>query len=170
MSIHALAWALSTETGSPTRKAVLLALADRYNEDEKAAWPSIGWIARVTELSPRTVKRAVQELEEAGLLQFVGWSAGRLDRRTKRYRLLIHRQGSTGCQSVTSKRSRGDTLSARGDSLSITGCQSVTLTIREPLDNRDTVDGVSTVDGVDAMVLDPHDHLQACRSILGGTR
>ena len=118
MSIHALAWALTVETGSPSRKAVLLALADRYNENESAAWPSVGWIARATELHPSTVRRAIADLLELELLEASGWAGMRSDRMTKRYRLrmtpVIHR---------TSHKEPS------------TGSHSATRTINEPLDN-----------------------------------
>jgi DNA-binding transcriptional ArsR family regulator len=144
VSIHALAWALTVETGSPTRKAVLLALADRYNENESAAWPSVGWIARATELHPSTVRRAIADLLAAELLEASGWAGIRSDRMTKRYRLkmapVIHRQPhntpSTGSLSATSSEKRGSTPHPRGRTLLATGSQSATRTISEPLDNR----------------------------------
>lgn len=133
MSIHALSWALSQETGSSTRKAVLLALADRYNEDESAAWPSIAWIARVTEVHPRTVRRAIRELEELGLVYHVGWRGVRADRQTKRYRLVIHRREETGGRSVTPSSPRGGAVSSRGGAVSTTGGHRAPRTITEPL-------------------------------------
>ncbi len=144
MSIHALAWALTVETGSPSRKAVLLALADRYNENEAAAWPSIGWIARATELHTSTVRRAIADLLEADLLEAVGWAGMRPDRMTKRYRLkmtpLIHRtphsEPSTGSHDATSKASRGSTTHLRGSTTHLTGSHSATRTITQPIDNR----------------------------------
>lgn len=144
MSIHALAWALSIETGSPTRKAVLLALADRYNENESAAWPSIGWLSRATELHPSTVRRAISDLLDLGLLEATGWAGMRSDRMTKRYRLrmapVIHRNAhnepQTGSQAATPQPERGRTLHSRGRTLLTTGSHSATRTISEPLDNR----------------------------------
>lgn len=144
MSIHALAWALTVETGSPTRKAVLLALADRYNENESAAWPSVGWIARATELHPSTVRRAIADLLEAELLEASGWAGMRSDRMTKRYRLKMapvihrttHKEPFTGSHSATSSEERGSTPHPRGSTALTTGSQSATRTISEPLQNR----------------------------------
>ena len=144
MSIHALAWALTVETGSPTRKAVLLALADRYNENESAAWPSVGWIARATELHPSTVRRAIADLLDLQLLEATGWAGIRTDRMTKRYRLKMapvihstaHKTPSTGSHSATPSESRGSTPHPRGSTALATGSQSATRTISEPLDNR----------------------------------
>jgi pyocin large subunit-like protein len=144
VSIHALAWALTVETGSPSRKAVLLALADRYNENEAAAWPSVGWISRATELHTSTVRRAIADLLDAGLLEAVGWAGMRPDRMTKRYRLKIetvihrtpHNAPSTGSHDATSKQSRGTTTHQRGRTVRTTGSHSATRTISEPIDNR----------------------------------
>lgn len=166
MSIRALSWAMSTDTGSPTRKAVLLALADRYNEDEDAAWPSVGWIARATELSDKSVKRAIVDLVDAGLIELVGWSRGRPDRRTKKYRLVIHRPVTAGGRSVPSRQSRGDTLSARGDTLSSTGGHSDPRTIREPIQNRAPVNGVEPLDGADPSQLIDADSIRTLRKAL----
>lgn len=144
MSIHALAWALTVETGSPTRKAVLLALADRYNENESAAWPSVGWIARATELHPSTVRRAIADLLDLKLLEATGWAGMRSDRMTKRYRLkmapVIHRtthtDPSTGSHSATPQDERGRSPHSRGSTALATGSQSATRTITEPIENR----------------------------------
>lgn len=144
MSIHALSWALTVDTGSPSRKAVLLALADRYNENENAAWPSVGWIARVTELHPSTVRRALADLLDLGLLEVSGWAGLRPDRMTKRYRLniapVIHRTPtvapSTGSHDATPTGQRGRTMHERGRTMHATGSHSATRTITEPLENR----------------------------------
>lgn len=136
VSIQALAWALSTETGSPSRKAVLLALADRYNDDEAAAWPSIGWIARATELHPSTVRRAIADLLDAGLLEPIGWAGFRPDRMTKRYRLVIHKPAGTGSHHATPHPERGSTTRQRGSTTRTTGSHPATRTITEPLDNQ----------------------------------
>lgn len=49
-------------------KAVYMYLKDRYNA-EGQCYPAIGTIAREMNLSRRTVERAIQDLEKAGLLQ-----------------------------------------------------------------------------------------------------
>jgi len=143
VSIHALAWALTVETGSPSRKAVLLALADRYNENESAAWPSVGWIARATELHPSTVRRAIADLLELELLEASGWAGMRSDRMTKRYRLRMapvihrtaHKEPSTGSHPATPSPERGRTTHLRGRTVHATGSHSATRTISEPLEN-----------------------------------
>ncbi|CAB4169335.1 hypothetical protein UFOVP888_1, partial [uncultured Caudovirales phage] len=109
-----------------------------------AAWPSIGWIARATELHTSTVRRAIADLLEADLLEAVGWAGMRPDRMTKRYRLkmapVIHRTPhnapSTGSHDATSKASRGSTTHLRGSTTHLTGSHSATRTITQPIDNR----------------------------------
>jgi DNA-binding transcriptional ArsR family regulator len=135
MSIKALSWALETTTGSPTTKLVLLYLADRYNDDERAAWPSVGTISRVTELSERTVRRAIADLLEQGLIESHGWTGTRADRQTKRDRLALWISPKTGGQSDTPQPLRGDTMTERGDRVTETGGQSDTQTLIEPLIN-----------------------------------
>jgi hypothetical protein len=67
MSFRVLAWAQSIKTGSSSVKAVLLAIAAIVN-DEGEGFPSQQRIADDSELSIRSVKRAMEELERAGVL------------------------------------------------------------------------------------------------------
>ena len=48
-------------------KAVYIYLRDRSNK-EGVCWPGIKTIARELKLSPRTVQRAIRDLEKAGLV------------------------------------------------------------------------------------------------------
>jgi hypothetical protein len=57
-------WPLAME---PSAKAVLISLADQAN-DEGYCWPSLNTIAIRTCLSERTVRRALRELEDDGLI------------------------------------------------------------------------------------------------------
>jgi DNA-binding transcriptional ArsR family regulator len=68
MSIFALAWAKKQKAGSATRKFVLMAIAD-YADEHGKAYPSVARLAEDTELSDRSVQRALKDLEEAGLLR-----------------------------------------------------------------------------------------------------
>lgn len=73
MSIKAFKWAKKqTGLGSPA-KFVLLTLADFYNDGERRAWPSQATIATATELSSRTVIRAIQRLEMFDLVRVERW-------------------------------------------------------------------------------------------------
>ena len=67
MSVFAIAWAKAQRTGSPTRKLVLQAIAD-YADDRGICWPSQRTLARETELSVRSIRRALDDLEDAGFI------------------------------------------------------------------------------------------------------
>lgn len=66
MSVQHISWAMEQMTGSPSRKAVLVALADYANATSGKCCPHIATIAKRTELSEATVKRALVELVTAG--------------------------------------------------------------------------------------------------------
>jgi hypothetical protein len=61
MSVKAMAWAWEQPIPA-TEKFVLLALADYYNEGEKAAWPKQSTLAARTSLSMSTVRRCIKSL------------------------------------------------------------------------------------------------------------
>lgn len=67
MSIRAMNWAYEQRTGSPVRKAVLVALAD-FADEGHSSWPSVMRLAEMCEVSESTVRRALRELEAAGLI------------------------------------------------------------------------------------------------------
>lgn len=62
-----LTWARTVTVGGQTKKSVFLLLAD-YADDKGRAWPSQETIAATLEMSERTVRSAIKELVEAGLL------------------------------------------------------------------------------------------------------
>lgn len=66
MSIDATRWAWQQNL-SPTRKLLLLALADRASERHDC-YPSIIRLKADTGLYEKTIKEALQELEKLGLL------------------------------------------------------------------------------------------------------
>jgi pyocin large subunit-like protein len=68
MSLSAMVWALRVRAGSTTAKAVLVALADCHNDHTGDCYPSIQRLADICECSRRTVVRALEDLESAGLL------------------------------------------------------------------------------------------------------
>jgi hypothetical protein len=68
VSIVAIAWAKSQRTGSPTLKAVLMAVAD-YADERGCAWPSQARLMQDTELSERAVRGALSELATLGFLR-----------------------------------------------------------------------------------------------------
>lgn len=67
MSIAALNWAWTQECPNATSKLVLLALADKANEDGEC-WPGMDTVARMAGVSSRQVSTHLARLEEAGLI------------------------------------------------------------------------------------------------------
>lgn len=68
MSIVRVAWAMQQTTGSASRKAVLIALADCEHGETGKCCPSMETMAERLEMGVRTVRRALAELEEGGLI------------------------------------------------------------------------------------------------------
>ena len=71
MSVQAIGWALGQDVGTPTRKVVLIALANRVNSDTGLCCPSLKTVAKETCLAKSSVIRALHELEQAGYIQRV---------------------------------------------------------------------------------------------------
>ena len=67
MSNDVLNWAKLVTAGGQTRKAVLLLLAD-YADEKGRAWPSQETVAAVLEMGERTVRAAIKDLIEAGII------------------------------------------------------------------------------------------------------
>ncbi len=67
MSVGAIAWAMKMRVGSPTLKAVLIAVGN-YADEDGCCWPSQARLARDTELSERAVRTSLAELEKRGIL------------------------------------------------------------------------------------------------------
>ena len=68
MAVEWIAWAINQKTGSATNKAVLMAICNHANGNGYC-WPSQKEIQQFTELSLRSIQRAMQELEKLGLIQ-----------------------------------------------------------------------------------------------------
>jgi hypothetical protein len=68
MSIDALGWAKRTSFGSPSRKLLMLILAD-YADEDWSCFPSQVTLAKATDLGERTVRRLLGELEQEGWLR-----------------------------------------------------------------------------------------------------
>jgi len=84
MSGVALEWAMRQEV-SATQKLVLAALATFHSQKNERLFPSLPALARVSCLDEKTVRRALPELEKAGLIE-IERSSGR---RSHRYKLLF---------------------------------------------------------------------------------
>jgi hypothetical protein len=82
-----MAWVFDkAPTTNPTDQLVLLAIADRCNDDGLEAWPSIETLAKKTRLSERGVWGALQRLRLAGVLRILG---GRGRNRSNRYEVIM---------------------------------------------------------------------------------
>ena len=73
MSLQAMQWAMSKaplkrNAAQCRNRLVLIALADRYNDDTGVCWPSIKTISNEIGVSERTVHKAISELESVGLI------------------------------------------------------------------------------------------------------
>ena len=68
MSIQAIVWALNTRVGDPTLKVLLVALCN-YANTENQTWHRQETICYDTEISVRTLRRRMKELEDMGLIR-----------------------------------------------------------------------------------------------------
>lgn len=68
MSMSLMVDAMKLKIGNPTRKLVLIKLADNAN-DNGICWPSYDHIAEQCEISRRTAIRQVKELVDMGLIK-----------------------------------------------------------------------------------------------------
>lgn len=69
MSFKAAAWAIETErVQNAHQRVVLIILADCHNAETARCDPSIEYLAKKAMISRRSVERAIQGLEEVGLL------------------------------------------------------------------------------------------------------
>lgn len=68
MSMILMVQAMKTKTGNPSRKLVLMKLADNANDDG-VCWPKVEYIADHCEMSERTVQRHLRDLEKQGLIR-----------------------------------------------------------------------------------------------------
>lgn len=91
MSFAALAWAGKCKPGSASRKLVLLALADRHNDEVNGAYPSIAWLVEFTDLNRKTVINCLADLEALGLISDSGERRGDT-RQIKLYRLNLEQE------------------------------------------------------------------------------
>ncbi|SDO71733.1 Helix-turn-helix domain-containing protein [Halomonas shengliensis] len=128
MSLAAMHWARQTmrhapaSVKAPARLALML-LAD-YADEDHVSWPSLGTMAEEMGCSKRSVQRAIDALEDHGLVAVEIRHAANGRQQSNRYRLAV----GGGCQSVTPSTSdqlgegdnltpsEGDKLAGEGDS------------------------------------------------------
>jgi pyocin large subunit-like protein len=124
-----MSWAKRVVTGSPTRKLVLLTLAD-YADDAGVAYPSQQTLAADTELNERSIRRALEQLETRKLVSREARPPLRSgQRQTDLIRLKLDATGqsvrrkqppdtlSKKMDTESGKQSRNTTLSDRGTDL-----------------------------------------------------
>ena len=85
MSIETIAWAKRQICGCPFAKAVLIELANWSRADGICEFRKVSDIANVTEVSERTVQRALKRLEDSPIAPLHGGGCGRQSRMTGRH-------------------------------------------------------------------------------------
>jgi len=117
MSVRAMSWALDLSlAGQPMAKFVLVVLCDHADNDGRNIYPAVNTVARKTDLSERSVQRAMRWLVEHGLLipdgvQRVPHGA------VRRYRVDMTQRVATTLTGDTQspvESARGDTQSPQG--------------------------------------------------------
>jgi hypothetical protein len=108
VSFKALAWAVAQNPGSASEKLILLALADRHNEDSLIAYPSIAWLGEFSGLNRKTIIAVLDRLEAKGLISDSGERKGRTGQ-IKAYRLAFDLPQTEGSQ-----KRNGSTFSSKG--------------------------------------------------------
>jgi hypothetical protein len=68
VSIEALKWAFEQEDVPPGPRFVLVALANRANEEGGDLYPSLRWIQKKTGIPERTIRQHMTDLQRRGLL------------------------------------------------------------------------------------------------------
>lgn len=86
MSAAHVAWAFAQKGLTPTRKFVLVALADRCNKDTLRCDPSVNRLSEDTGLARPTVFRALEDLESLGLVERVERTRQNGSRTSSEYR------------------------------------------------------------------------------------
>jgi len=92
MSARFMVKAMCVTTGSPTRKLVLIKLADNANDDG-TCWPSLKHIAEDCEITTRSVRDQINHLKKLG---FVSIQSRYADGRQKSNYYQLHLDGGRG--------------------------------------------------------------------------
>lgn len=80
---------MKAKTGSPTSKLVLLCLAEHANGKTNACWPSVGLVAKETELCVRTVRYHLKRLEGLGFIARYKRSRKDTGQTSNKYLLMV---------------------------------------------------------------------------------
>jgi DNA-binding transcriptional ArsR family regulator len=138
MSVKLLSWVLEEvpqkhPTLDPTARLILLILADHFNDQEGAAWPSHGRVAKMAGVTEETVRRHLRKMEEMGLV-----SSKPRDGRSNLY--VIPPTPMSGVQEAPSTPARGTPLMGEGvPPTPARGVSPIYSTLTEPLKNQPSV-------------------------------
>lgn len=150
--------------GSTNRKMLAVRLADFADDDGKGIWPTVGRLARETELSERTVQRILSEFVDEGLLvvrKKGGWKPGEGTRYDFNMNALGRLQAakyvSEGCHSVTHNTVTPVTAATgTGDTDDGEGCHGDTQTVIEPpIEPSDLREGAREAEGQESQTETP---------------
>jgi len=140
VSIAIMSQLFKAHLGSTNRKMLAVRLADFADDDGKGIWPTVGRLARETELSERTVQRILSEFVDEGLLivrKKGGWKPGEGTRydfnMSALGRLQAAKVAVEGCHGVTHDTVTPVTAATwTGDTDDAEGCHGDTQTVIEP--------------------------------------
>ncbi|AEG04255.1 helix-turn-helix domain-containing protein [Sinorhizobium meliloti] len=156
MSIAIMSQLFKAHLGSTNRKMLAVRLADFADDDGKGIWPTVGRLARETELSERTVQRILSEFVDEGLLivrKKGGWKPGEGTRYDFNMgalsRLQAAKAASDGCHGVTHDTVTPVTAATgAGDTDDAEGCHGDTRTVIEPpIEPSDLREGAREAEG-----------------------
>lgn len=119
MSNEALTWAAKRKTGSAPNNFVLFVLAN-YADQDWSCYPSVASIVEVTELSERTVRRAIAELHANGNIRILYRYRANGSRRSNRYQLLPDGPATPLPEADDWTEEKADTMAGEGDQ--VAGC------------------------------------------------
>nr|WP_153316944.1 helix-turn-helix domain-containing protein [Sinorhizobium medicae] len=150
--------------GSTNRKMLAVRLADFADDDGKGIWPTVGRLARETELSERTVQRILSEFVDEGLLivrKKGGWKPGEGTRydfnMSALGRLQAAKVAVEGCHGVTHDTVTPVTAATgTGDTDDAEGCHGDTQTVIEPpIEPSDLREGAREAEGQESQTETP---------------
>ncbi|RVJ36236.1 helix-turn-helix domain-containing protein [Sinorhizobium medicae] len=156
MSIAIMSQLFKAHLGSTNRKMLAVRLADFADDDGKGIWPTVGRLARETELSERTVQRILSEFVDEGLLivrKKGGWKPGEGTRYDFNMGALGRLQAAKitveGCHGVTRDTVTPVTAATgTGDTDDAEGCHGDTQTVIEPpIEPSDLREGAREAEG-----------------------
>lgn len=93
MSVHCTAYALDRDFGNPTRKLIMIILAD-FADEAGESWPGIETISTKAGCSVRAAQEHLRALREAGEIR-IAFNSGPY--KTNRYRIVFSKKSPAAC-------------------------------------------------------------------------